>query len=407
MICRRHIRTYKGELLDVLRAIFDKRGFISYLDLFEQEFARYVKRKHAVAVCSGREGLELLLEAYGIGRGDEVIFPAYTLKDLIILVAAKDIKPVLVDIDENTFNINVDLIEEKITPKTKAIIATHIFGAPCDIKRIMTIAKRHNLIVIEDCAHSLGSEIEGKKTGSFGDVAFFSFELTKSVNTYGGGIIVVDNDRIAAYLRAKIETFPYVSSKVYQKIFSAYFEKIFVKTLFFDMFTLMFYFNFSTKIINTIYRFIQRRGRIKHTKFTGLQAFIGLKKLRLFDELNHTRIDKARTMADYLNYKIGIQQNEKDAFGNFYFFVIRFRDYNNANNLRKWLIRNQIDVGIESEIADDCSQVLKDYYLPVANKIYRCLIQIPLHENLTNKKIIYIAGACNKISSMISDKSSR
>ena len=407
MICRRYIRTYKGELKDSLRAIFYKRQFISYVELFEKEFARHIERKHAIAVCSGREGLELLLEAYGINRGDEVIFPAYTLKDLIILAMAKDITPVLVDIKENTFNINADLIEEKITPKTKAIIATHIFGAPCDIKRIMTIAKRHNLIVIEDCAHSLGSEIEGKKTGSFGDAAFFSFELTKSINTYGGGIIVIDNDRIAAYLRAKVETLPYVPGKLYQKIFSVYFEKIFVKTLLFNIFSLMFYFDFSAKIINIIYRFMQHRGRIKRTKFTGLQAFIGLKQLRLFDELNYARIDKARTMIRYLNDKIRIQQNEKDVFVNFYFFVIRLNDCNNAKDLRKWLIRNKIDVGMESEIADDCSCVLQDCSSPVANKIYRSLIQIPLHENLSNKEIIYIANTCNKISIMLSNKKDR
>lgn len=407
MICRRHIRTYKGELIDVFRAIFCKRRYNGYVGLFEKEFARYIKRKHAVAVCSGREGMELLLEAYGIGSGDEVIFPAYTLKDLIILAMAKGIKPVLVDIKEDTFNINVGLIEEKITPKTRAIIATHIFGAPCDIKRIMTLAKRHNLIVIEDCAHSLGSEMEGKKTGSFGDAAFFSFESTKSINTYGGGIIVTDDDRIIFHLRARMETFPCPSGKLYQKIFSVYFEKIFVKTLLFDLFSLIFYFDFSTRIGNLIYRFMQQRGRIRHAKFTALQALIGLKQLSFFDELNHARRDKARAMIDYLDYKIALQQDEKDAFNNFYFFVIRFRDYNNANNLRKWFIRNKVDVGIESEIADDCSSVLKDCSPPVANKIYRNLIQLPLHENLSYKKIIFIAGACNKITSTLFNKSNQ
>ena len=150
---------------------------------------------------------------------------------------------------------------------------------------------------------------------------------------------------------------------------------------------------------------MQHRGRIKHTKFTDLQAFIGLKQLRLFDELNYARINKAKTMIHHLNDKIRIQQKEKDTFVNFYFFVIRLGNYNNAKDLRKWLIKNKIDAGIESEIADDCSCVLKDCYSPVANKIFRSLIQLPLHENLSNKEIIYIAGACNKMSMMLSNKS--
>ena len=334
MICRRYIRTYKGELRDILQAIFYKKGFTGYVGLFEKEFAGYIKRKYAFAVSSGREGMELLLEAYGIGSGAEVIFPAYTLKDLIILAKTKDIKPVLVDVKENTFNINVDLIEEKITPKTRAIIATHIFGSPCDMKGIMAIARRHNLIVIEDCAHSLGSEIEGKKTGAFGDAAFFSFESTKSVNTFGGGMVVTDDDRVASYLKARIEAFSNPSPRLYRKIISVYFEKIFVRTLLFDIFSLMFYFNFSAKIVNIMYRSMQLRNRIRQVRFSDLQALIGLKQLRLFDELNYLRRDKARIMVDYLNYKIALQQNEKDASGNFYFFVIRFRDYKEANKRR-------------------------------------------------------------------------
>ncbi len=407
MICRRHIRTYKGELRDVFRAAFHKRRFIGYVDLFEREFKGHLGRKHAIAVCSGRQGLELLLDAYGVGGGDEVIFPAYTLKDLIILAMAKGIKPVLVDISENTYNINVELIEEKITPKTKAIIATHIFGSPCDIARITEIAERHNLIVIEDCAHSLGSQIKGKQTGGFGDAAFFSLELTKSINTFGGGIVVTDNDRIAEHIREKIKKFPCLSGRLFQKIFSAYFEKIFVKTLFFYMFSLMFYFDFSTKIINIIYRFTQHSGRIKHAKFTDLQALIGLRQLRFIDELNYARADRAREMISRLSERIRIQHKLSDASVNFYFFTIRLDGFDDARVVRKRLIKDKIDAGIESEIADDCSFLLQDCYSPVANKIYRSLIQLPLHENLSGEEVIYIANACNKMSGMLLHKKDR
>jgi len=402
MICRRHIRTYNGELKDILQAVLHKKQIEGRVNLFEKEFALYIGRKHAIAVSSGRLGLELILEAYGIGKGDEVVFPGYTLKDLVILVINKGIKPVLVDINERTFNMDPALLEDKIGPRTKAIIATHIFGSPCDMKSIMLLAKRHNIIVIEDCAHSLGSQLEGKKTGIFGDAAFFSLELTKSINAYGGGVVVTDDDIMARRIREKIEAFPRVFSKLYQKIFSAYLEKILVKTSVFDMATLMFYFDFSSKIANIVYRSMQKSGRKQYIQFTDLQALIALKKLKIVDELTRARRNKAELLASCINEKIKMQENEKDALANFYFTTIKLKDCGCIRVFRKLLLKNGIDAGIESEIADDCSLILTDNPVPVSCNIYRCLIQLPLYESLTEEKVIRIAESCNCIAEKLS-----
>lgn len=398
MICRRYIRTYKGELKDIFNFTLTKKHSKDYTCLFEREFAKYIGRKYAVSVCSGREGLELLLEAYGINEGDEVIFPAYTLKDLLSLVQGKGIKPVLVDIDDKTFNIDVNLVDDSITARTKAIIATHIFGSPCNIEKIMNIARKNNLIVIEDCAHSLGSQVNGLKTGSFADAAFFSFELTKPINTFGGGMVVTDDERVARYVKGKVLGLSPKNSRLYQKIISAYFERIFEKTVIFDIFVWFFYFKPTTKIISIVYRLLQGGTRLKEARYTSLQAFIGLKQLNCLDDINRARIAKAELLISHLDSTLEPQIPEKNAIRNFYFFVVGFKNSINSGEIRKEFIRNNIDVGIEGEIADDCSRsVIQDKSFPVARRIYHNAILLPMHEKLKDSEVFHIAKVCNKI----------
>ncbi|MBQ2644381.1 DegT/DnrJ/EryC1/StrS family aminotransferase [bacterium] len=161
---------------------------------FEVEFANYCTTKFAVALNSGTDALHIALRALDIGEGDEVITTAFTFVATTEAIGIVGAKPVFADIDKDTFNIDANKIEELITPKTKAIIPVHLYGQPCEMDKIMDIAKRHNLKVIEDACQAVGAEYKGQKVGSFGDIGCFSFYPTKNLGTMGDGGILVTND---------------------------------------------------------------------------------------------------------------------------------------------------------------------------------------------------------------------
>lgn len=166
----------------------------SYVNKFEETFSKYSGVKYGVAVCNGTVAIHLALAALGIGKGDEVIIPSFTMIATAFAVCYTGAKPVFVDADKETWNIDVNKIEEKITPHTKAIIPVHIFGNPCDMDAICAIAKKHNLYIIEDAAEAHGAEFKGKKTGSFSDIASFSFFANKNLTTGEGGMVVTDRE---------------------------------------------------------------------------------------------------------------------------------------------------------------------------------------------------------------------
>lgn len=170
---------------------------------FEKEFASFIGVKHAISVGNGTDALVIALKAMGIGEGDEVITTPFTFFATAETISAVGATPVFVDVNKETFNIDVTKIEEKITSKTKAIMPVHIFGQSADMDEINEIAKKHNLLVIEDACQAVGGKYKGRKIGTLGDVACFSFFPTKNLGCAGdGGIIVTDNDEIATIARA-------------------------------------------------------------------------------------------------------------------------------------------------------------------------------------------------------------
>lgn len=170
---------------------------------FEKKFADYVGVKHAISVNSGTDALVIALKALGIKDGDEVITTPFTFFATAETIAIVGATPVFVDVDEETYNIDPDKIEEKITDRTKAILPVHIFGQPVDMERINEIARRHNLAVIEDACQAVGAETGGRKTGSLGKAGCFSFFPTKNLGAFGdGGMITTDDDNFAIICRA-------------------------------------------------------------------------------------------------------------------------------------------------------------------------------------------------------------
>ncbi len=199
-------RQYETIGPDVEKAVLEVLRSGSYIlgknnQALQEELAKYIGVKHTVTLNSGTDALHLALRALDIGKGDEVITVAFTFVATTESVEIVGATPVFVDIDKDTFNMNAKLIEEKITPKTKAIMPVHLYGQPCDMDVIMDVAKRYNLHVIEDCCQAIGAEYKGKKVGTFGDIGCYSFYPTKNLGAMGdGGLVTTNSD----YLKDRI-----------------------------------------------------------------------------------------------------------------------------------------------------------------------------------------------------------
>jgi perosamine synthetase len=168
-----------------------------YVKEFEEKFAEYCGCKYGITTTNGTTALHLALASIGVSRGDEVIIPSFTMIATAFAVIYCGAKPVLVDAERDTWNINVDKIEEKVTDKTKVIMPVHIYGHPCNMDTILKVAKKHNLYVIEDAAEAHGAEYKGKKTGGIGNIGCFSFYANKIITTGEGGMVVTNDKEIA------------------------------------------------------------------------------------------------------------------------------------------------------------------------------------------------------------------
>jgi len=168
---------------------------------FEKNMQKYLGCKKAIGLSSCTGGLHIALAALGIKQGDEVIVPTYTFAATAHVVAWLGAKPVLVDVEKDTFNIDPKKIEEAITDKTKAIIPVHFAGHSCDMDKIMAIAEKHNLYIIEDAAHAIGTDYKGKKIGNFSNATVFSFYATKTITTAEGGMIVTNDEELGKKLK--------------------------------------------------------------------------------------------------------------------------------------------------------------------------------------------------------------
>lgn len=169
----------------------------SYVSAFEQAFADYCGVRHGIAVCNGTVALHLALTALGVGKGDEVIIPDFTMISSALAVCGTGAVPVFVDADADTWNISPREVEKLITPHTKAIMAVHIFGTPCDMAALEEIASRYNVALMEDAAEAHGATFQGRKAGALSRIAGFSFFANKNITTGEGGMVVTDDDALA------------------------------------------------------------------------------------------------------------------------------------------------------------------------------------------------------------------
>jgi len=349
------------ELNSQLRAAFDRVLENSwYIDgqedaAFEKAFADYCESKYCVGVGNGLDALMLTLKALEIGAGDEVIVPSNTYIATALAVTYVGATPVFVEPDIRTYNIDVTRIEEKITNKTKAIMPVHLYGLPCDMRSIMEIAKKHSLYVIEDCAQAHGATYYGKKIGSFGDAAGFSFYPGKNLGALGdAGAVVTNNEVLAKKLRALGN---YGSDYKYHHIYKG-----------------------------------------TNSRLDELQAAFLSAKLPLMDKVN---ADRQKTAQKYLD---GIQNSQlilpyvpENMTHVWHIFAVRC---NRRDELAAYLAEKGIATNRHYPIAMHMQPCYADLgitegSLPVAEEISATQLSLPMYYGITDEEVQYVIDALN------------
>lgn len=322
-------------------------------ELFEKHFAAYTGAKHCIGVANGLEALDLIIKAYGFGPGDEIIVPANTYIATILAVSANGCTPVLVEPDIHTYNINPDLIEEKISPRTKAIMVVHLYGQAVQMQKIWELAQKYHVKIIEDAAQAHGAQYQGRKTGNLGDAAGFSFYPGKNLGCLGDGGCVTTNDaELAAKVRALAN---YGSDRKYHHIY---------------------------KGINS--------------RLDELQAAVLDVKLPHLDADNARRREIAAFYRSHIrNPRITLPQTYDEKAHVWHVFAVRVP---NRAAFQKYLEENGIQTLIHYPTPPHKQQAYKewaDQSFPVSEQIHREIISIPISPVLTDEEISRLTGVLN------------
>jgi dTDP-4-amino-4,6-dideoxygalactose transaminase len=365
---------------DEIRSVVEtlKSGWLttgSKVKRFEEDFASYVGSKHAVAVNSGTAALHLALDAVGIKEGDEVIVPTMTFTATAEVVLYFKAKPVLVDCQRDTFNLDPNQIEAAITSKTKAIVPVHMAGQPCDMDAILSIARKHDLRVIEDAAHSLPAGYHGKTIGTIGDITCFSFYATKTITTGEGGMATTNNSEWAQRMRMmSLHGISHDAWKRYTKEGSWYYEVL--------------YPGFKYNL-------------------TDIAAAIGIEQLKKCDEFwqARQRIAMIYQQAFAELDEVQVPLCRKDVQHAWHLFVIQL----NLERLR--ISRNQfIDALREKQIGASVHFIplhLHPYYrdtfsyhpdnFPQASAVFERIVSLPIYPSMTEANVRDVIVAVRKL----------
>lgn len=331
-----------------------------YVNLFEESFSKFTSIKHSAVVSNGTVALHLALLALGIGEGDEVIVPTFTYIASVNAITYANAKPVFVDSDPDTWQIDPSKIREKISKKTKAIMAVHIYGHPCEMNEINKIAKEKNLLVVEDCAEAIGTYYSKKHAGNFGDIATFSFFGNKTITTGEGGMVCTNNQKLHD-LVVRLKGQGLAKGKEY----------------FHD-------------IIGYNYR------------MTNVCAALGLAQL---ERINEILKEKDRIISEYIKNLKGIPVSYHQEVGNvknsYWMFTILASSENERDKLRQYLSENGIETRPTFHPVHTMPMYLEKTKYPVAEDLGKRGINLPSYPDLTNEDIKFITS---KISSFYDRK---
>lgn len=349
---------YRNELIAACTRVIDSGWYINgnELEQFEQDFASYCGTKHAVGVANGLDALTLTLRAWKelgkIQDGDEVIVPSNTYIASILAISANNLIPILVEPDITTYNICPDKIQAAITDKTKAILPVHLYGCLADMPAIIDIAKRHNLLVLEDSAQAHGASIHGKKAGSWGDASGFSFYPGKNLGALGdAGAITTNDDELANTLRALRN---YGSHEKYKNLF---------------------------KGVNS--------------RLDEIQAAMLRVKLRYLDEEIIHRRKIAAAYIEGIDNPAIILPSQQDKNHVWHVFVIRCEQ---REAIQNYLAENGVQTLIHYPIPPHQQQAYKEWdnlSYPISEKTHKEVLSLPISPVITIEHAQSIIKLCN------------
>ena len=345
----------RADLDSAWHRVVDRSRFIhgEEVDAFEREFAAYCGAEYAIGVGNGLDALHLILRAYGIGPGDEVIVPSNTFIATWLAVSFAGATPVAVDPDPATFNLNPDGVTRAIGPRTRAIIPVHLYGQPADMPALLDIAERHGLICIEDAAQAHGATFAGRPAGSLGHAAAFSFYPGKNLGALGdGGAVTTSDPKIARTIRQLAN---YGSEQKYIHLCKGY-----------------------------------------NSRLDELQAAILRVKLRHLDAWNARRREIARLYLEGLPARtLGLPTVAAKADPVWHLFVVRSR---NRAALHKHLAQNGVDSLIHYPIAPADSKASADQMLPGDSRLGRALsdevLSLPMGPHLEDAQVHCVIELC-------------
>lgn len=344
---------YEKKTLEILRSGWYVLG--NELTCFENEFAEFIKAKYCVGVASGLDALWIAFRILGIGTGDEVIVQGNTYIASIMGITINGATPVMVEPDEY-FNINADAIEEKITERTRAILVVHLYGQASNMKKIMEIARKYHLKVVEDCAQSHGASFEGKQTGTFGDIGCFSFYPSKNLGAFGdAGAIVTDDEELAAKIRVFRN---YGSQKRYYN-----------------------------EVVGT------------NSRLDELQAGLLRVKLSHLGSLNTERQKICETYLKEIESPfLELPQIRDGATSVWHQFVVRC---NRRNELIEFLKKRGVDTNIHYPIPPHLSQAyeylgIKRGSLPITERYAQEVLSLPLYNGMREEELKYVIQTVNE-----------
>lgn len=394
-IPKKIINIYPGEIRDIARLLFSgnlQEG--SYISKFENNFSEYIGTKYSISVSSGRFAFYCILEALGITENDEIIIPAYTFKAVPRTILKLGAKPVFADIDENTLNINSKNIEKNITSRTKAVVATHLFGSPADLDDLSKICHDHGLNLIEDCAHSCGATYSGKKVGSFGKASFFSFGISKNINTFGGGMITTNDEAIFKFIRKKLQEFCFPPSKsILAESAKTFFYSLLLNPQVYSLLTHQLLFIINSLGFDPMAKLRSRSFEFadKWAKMANLQSCIGVRLLQRLDRLNEMKFRKIKYLKERLNQNLSIQGYSEKAMPCFLYLAILCKDPINA---QKKLFKNGIDS--DRFFMQNCARLFGDQHIfSVTENVCNRVLLIQFPHDLSEEKINELAAILN------------
>jgi dTDP-4-amino-4,6-dideoxygalactose transaminase len=385
------------------RTLLTKPDDVAAVAGFEATFARFIGAKHAVMTPSARYAFYLILQAMGLQAGDEVIIPGLTYFAIPSMAAATGIKPVFADVGLRTHVLDPAAFEAAITPKTKAVVPTHLYGTPCDMDAIKTIAKKHGIRVIEDCAQSTGARYKGQRAGNLGDASYYTFGLTKNITTLSGAMITTNDDGLAASVRAAMNATTHGPMERAAK------EAITGLAMMFATHPLIYPWTLHPAIVlgNKLgkdplhERFGEAEVRYEGvpTSFAkarprAVQAAVGIKQLERIEALNGARIRNGRALDEALAHVEGIVTPEYPLGAEpiYMSFVVH---HPKRDALMAALRTRGVDT--TTGYMSDCSDhpLFPEFRRPQPNAatIIREQLHLPVHPRMDAKDTAYIAEA--------------